>query len=110
MLPVAALRPFDEQLTASSVVTAPSSLTRSWRRQIEELLMDVPIEAVAVLGSHEIPLRDLLALDVGSVIRLDSNPESPVDVSINGLVQFRGTPLSHHGNVAIKITDVRNKE
>jgi flagellar motor switch protein FliM len=110
LLPVTALRPFDEKLAASSVVKAPSSLERGWRQQLEELLMDVPVQAVAVLGTHEIPLRDLLALDVGSVIRLDSDPESAVNVSISGLVQFRGTPVSHHGNVAIKITDVRNKE
>lgn len=109
-LPVTALRPFDEKLAATSVIKAPSTMERDWGDRIAELLMDVPVEAVAVLGTHSMPLRQVMDLELGSVIRLDSDPDSPIDVTLGGLVQFQGTPLSQHGNVAINITDIRTKD
>jgi flagellar motor switch protein FliM len=110
LLPVTALRPFDEKLAASSVIKAPSTLERGWKNQIEDLLQEVPIEAVCVLGEKKMPMRALLALEVGSVIRLDTDPDSAIDISLGGLKKFQGTPMSQHGNVAIKLTNVRNKE
>jgi flagellar motor switch protein FliM len=109
VVPVIALRPFDEKLSATAIKTE-TSLERSWRSQLVELMKEVPLEATAVLGSSQVKLRDLLSLDVGSVLRLNTDPTSSVDVTLGGLVRFRGVPTSHLGNVAINITDVLDKE
>ena len=58
------------------------------------LLNDVPLEVTAELGRHRMKVRDLVALEIGSVIQLDRAAGSPIDVLVNG-------ELIAHGEVVV---------
>lgn len=48
------------------------------------IIMDIPVEVQVVLGSTEMPVSDLLALQKGSTVALDRKVGEPVDVVVNG--------------------------
>ena len=63
------------------------------------------VEAVAVLGRSRSTIRDVLALTVGDVIRLDGIPSEPTTIYVEGRPLMRGHPVIHHGNLALEITE-----
>jgi flagellar motor switch protein FliN/FliY len=48
------------------------------------IIMNIPVEVQVVLGSAEMPVSDLLALQKGSTVALDRKVGEPVDVVVNG--------------------------
>lgn len=68
-----------------------------------KILGDVDVELVARLGAASTSVRELLALGVGSVVRLDGAPERPVGVWVDGAAVLEGMPQVHEGNLAIEV-------
>jgi flagellar motor switch protein FliN len=48
------------------------------------VIMDIPVDVQIVLGSTEMPVSDLMALQKGSTVALDRRIGEPVDVVVNG--------------------------
>ena len=48
------------------------------------IIMNIPVEVQVVLGSTEMPVSELLALQKGSTVALDRKVGEPVDVVVNG--------------------------
>jgi flagellar motor switch/type III secretory pathway protein FliN len=68
-----------------------------------DVLSDVEVEVVAVLGQTTSTVRALLALERGSVLRLDGAPERPIEVRVDGVTVLRGMPVVKDGNLAIEV-------
>lgn len=69
-------------------------------------LDDVPLEFSARLGSVELALSDLLGLEVGDVIPLDTDAQSPVNLYIDDRPAGRAQWGSHDGHLAIRILEL----
>ena len=54
------------------------------------LIMNIPVEVQIVLGSTEMPVSDLMALQKGSTVALNRRIGEPVDVVVNGRKIARG--------------------
>jgi flagellar motor switch protein FliN/FliY len=54
------------------------------------VIMDIPVDVQIVLGSTEMPVSQLMALQRGSVVALDRRIGEPVDVIVNGRRVARG--------------------
>ncbi|MFN4272523.1 MAG: flagellar motor switch protein FliN [Aliihoeflea sp.] len=48
------------------------------------VIMDIPVDVQIVLGSTEMPVSELMALQKGSTVALDRKIGEPVDVVVNG--------------------------
>ncbi len=72
-------------------------------RRMQTSLQDIEVELAALLGETLISVRDLLALEVGSVIRLSGTPDAPVPVTASGTPVLSGMPIVHQGNLAIEV-------
>ncbi len=70
------------------------------------LLADVEVSLSVQLGQVALPLRELLALDVGSVVELDRSAESPVDVMVNGRLIARGEVVVIDGEFGVRFTSI----
>jgi flagellar motor switch protein FliM len=81
----------------------PEAVGSKDRRRIAAQLSHAEVEVVAVLGRAESTIRQVLALEVGDVIRLHDSPDTPLRVSVEGQPKFVGTPVIQHGNLAIEI-------
>lgn len=80
---------------------APSRSPRDLR-----LLADVEVYLSVQLGRVRLPMRELLALDTGSVVELDRSAESPVDVLVNGTIVARGEVVVIDGEFGVRFTSI----
>lgn len=54
------------------------------------IIMNIPVEVEIVLGSTEMPVSELMALQKGSTVALNRRIGEPVDVVVNGRRLARG--------------------
>lgn len=86
---------------------AVRTATRDDRLRMGERVAATEIDAIAVLGTRPSTVRQVLSLAVGDVIRLDTAPDQPTPVFVQGHLVLRGKPFVQRGNLAIEVTDVR---
>jgi len=70
------------------------------------LVLDVPVNLTIELGGTQLPMREVLQLNVGSVVQLDKPADAPVDLSINGKLIARGEVVVIDNRFGVKITEI----
>ena len=70
------------------------------------LVLDVPVMLTVELGSCQLPMKDVLQLNVGSVVQLDKPAGAPVELSVNGKVIARGEVVVVEDRFGVKITEL----
>jgi len=70
------------------------------------MLMDLEIPVQVRFGKTMMLLRDVLALEDGSVVEFHRPPEEPVDILVNGRVVARGAIIAIQGNYGVRIMEV----
>ncbi len=68
------------------------------------ILMDVPLEVRAELGSCTMPIKEILELGEGSVVELGRAVAEPLDLLVNDTVVARGEIVAVDDTLAIRIT------
>jgi flagellar motor switch protein FliM len=91
---------------ASEPAKKPDLISSGDRRRMAAQLSRAEVELVAVLGRAQSSIREVLSLEVGSLIRLDEAPETPIVVTVEGQKKLIGSPVVHHGNLAIAVQKV----
>ena len=75
------------------------------------LVMNIPVEVQIVLGSAEMPVSELMALQKGSTVALNRRIGEPVDVVVNGRKIAKGeiTVLENDASrFGIRLTEIIN--
>lgn len=70
--------------------------------RLSSVRLDVSVE----LGRARIPVKELLALDEGGVIRLGRPVGEPVDLVVNGTVTARGEIVVVDGRLGLRVTSL----
>ena len=70
------------------------------------LVLDLPVSLSVELGCSQLPMRDVLQLNVGSVVQLDKPADAPVELSINGKLIARGEVVVVQDHFGVKITEI----
>ena len=70
------------------------------------IVLDVPVKLTVELGSCLMPMREVLELNVGSVVQLDKIADEPVQLSVNGKLLARGEVVVVENRFGIKITEL----
>jgi flagellar motor switch protein FliN/FliY len=70
------------------------------------LVLDVPVSLTIELGSCQLPMKEVLQLNVGSVVQLDKAADAPVELSVNGKLIARGEVVVIEDRFGVKITEV----
>ena len=70
------------------------------------LVLDVPVSLTIELGGCRLPMREVLALNVGSVVQFDQAADAPVELNINGKLVARGEVVIGEDRYGVKITEV----
>ena len=70
------------------------------------LVLDVPVSLTIELGSCELPMKEVLQLNIGSVVQLDKPADAPVELSVNGKLIARGEVVVVEDRFGVKITEV----
>ncbi len=71
-----------------------------------DLVRDIPLEISAVLGQTAMSLRDVVALQNGSVLELDKLSTDPIDLYVNDILIARGEVVVVDDKFAVKISEL----
>lgn len=71
-----------------------------------DVILDIPVTISMEVGNTEIPIRNLLQLNQGSVIELDRLAGEPLDVLVNGTLIAHGEVVMVNEKFGIRLTDV----
>jgi flagellar motor switch protein FliN/FliY len=70
------------------------------------LVLDVPVSLTIELGRCQLPMKEVLQLNAGSVVQLDKSADAPVELSVNGKLIARGEVVVVEDRFGVKITEV----
>jgi flagellar motor switch protein FliN/FliY len=75
-----------------------------------DVLLDIPVKVSAELGGCQLPMRDVLQLNVDSVVQLDKAADAPVDLFVNQKLFARGEVVVIDDRFGIKITEIIGRQ
>jgi flagellar motor switch protein FliN/FliY len=73
------------------------------------LIMDVKLPVKVRIGQKRMLLKDVLSMDIGSVIELDQLANDPLDILVDDKVIAQGEVVIVDGNFGIQITSIGSK-
>lgn len=71
-----------------------------------DMILDVPLQAKVELGQCRKTIREVLDLNIGSVIALEKAAGEPVDLVVNGKAVAKGEVIVIEDNYGIRITEI----
>ena len=74
-----------------------------------ELIKDVKLPMRVRIGSKRMLLKDVLSMDIGSVIELDQLANDPLDILVGDKVVAQGEVVIIDGNFGVQITEIGTK-
>ncbi|MFK7828945.1 MAG: flagellar motor switch protein FliN [Congregibacter sp.] len=104
-----------EEQQASEAVTAeppqelqggaPAQITAGGKIDLDSL-MDVQVSLSVEIGRTRMPIKDLVALNQGSIISLDRGVSEPMDLMVNGTLIARGEVVESAGQFGLRLIEV----
>lgn len=85
---------------------AESPVSRDGTTPDLDVILDIPVTISMEVGNTQIPIRNLLQLNQGSVIELDRLAGEPLDVLVNGTLIAHGEVVMVNEKFGIRLTDV----
>ena len=70
------------------------------------VLDEISIDMSIVLGSAQVPIRQLLKMSRGAMIPLDCGHDDPTLVYVNNKLVARGRVLVHEDQMSLEVTEV----
>ena len=101
-LPYATMEPIRSKLHAS-FQSERLEVDHVWINRFKERLMETPVEMVVRLGRTTISGRQLLHLEVGDIMLLDTDEDEYLEAEIEGVRKFYGLPGRVKGNKSYQI-------
>ena len=75
-----------------------------------DILLDVPLSVHVQVGQTRMPLREVLKLGPGSILRLNKNEGDGVELYINGRLIANGQIIqTPEGNLGVEVTSIVNR-
>jgi flagellar motor switch protein FliN/FliY len=100
-------RPQPEGQAAQFTPMSPTTIRPAAPGQSNlDLVHDVPLEISAVLGQTELSLREVVAMQPGSVFELDKLSTEPIDLYVNNILIARGEVVVVDDKFAVKISEL----
>ncbi|GFN36418.1 flagellar motor switch protein FliM [Tepidimicrobium xylanilyticum] len=106
-IPYLAIEPILDKLsTRFWFSTTQKELTEEELKIIKKRMLETKVPVVAELGSTLVDIRDILNLQIGDVIKLDTSIEDKVKIRIGSNIKFYGSIGKSRNKMAIKISNV----
>jgi len=101
-LPYATMEPIRSKLHAS-FQSERLEVDHVWINRFKERLMETPVEMVVRMGRTTISGRQLLYLQEGDIILLDTDEDELLEAEVEGVRKFQGLPGRVKGNKSFKV-------
>ena len=104
--PVISLEPILPKLASRDLMLNESNSRKSRNKELNALLGGAFVSLDAILGTIELNLQEILDLDIGDVIRLDTLKDSDITIRIDGKDRYKASMGLKGFNKSIKITEI----
>jgi flagellar motor switch protein FliM len=108
--PVIFLEPILPKLASRDLMLNETSSKKSRNTELQILLGGAKVDVEANLGESELTLRDVLELQSGDIIRLNSPADDTVVISVDGKNRFKGEIGLRRFRKSIKLTEIIETE
>ena len=71
-----------------------------------EIIYDVPVNLSVELGRCQMPMKNVLQLEEGSIVKLEKKADTPVDLYVNNKRIGQGEVVVVDNQFGIKITKI----
>ncbi len=71
-----------------------------------ESLMHIPLEVSVELGRVKLPLHSVVRIGRGTVLQMQKEADSQVDILANGSIFARGEVVKADGKLGVRITNI----
>lgn len=106
--PFLMLEPIKDKL--SSRYLREKDLAHAFRSQLTVLLKDTHVDMVAEMGKTVQTIGQILEMEKDNIIKLNTGPQDPVTIKVQGVPKYLGMPGIIKGNRAVQVTDLIEKE
>jgi flagellar motor switch protein FliM len=107
VLPYSTIEPIRSKLYAS-FQSDQLEVDAEWIVRLRKLLHDVPVELSVELGSTFLKGEDLMHMEIGDIIMLDSDANMPISAKVEGVPKLRVTPGICRGYMACQVQSDKN--
>jgi len=108
---------YDAPPSAAPEYRAPSQHHHHEKTQLNfeemkniDLLMDVKLPVRVRIGSKKMLLRDVINMDIGSVVELNQLANEPLDILVDNKKIAEGEVVIVDGNFGVQITTIGSKK
>jgi flagellar motor switch protein FliM len=108
-IPYATLEPIRDKLQAG-YQSEQMEVDKTWINRFKSGLFASKVDISATLGNTQIHTGDVINLKRGDVIPLDRYATDPLDIFVEGVLKYKGNPVTYKGNQAIQISHVITSE
>jgi flagellar motor switch protein FliM len=108
VLPYSTIEPIRSKLYAS-FQSDQLEVDAEWILRLRKLLHDVPVELSVELGSALIKGSELMNMEIGDIIMLDTDAGKPLSVKVEGVPKLTASPGICRGNLAFQVQNDLNK-
>jgi len=110
VLPYSTIEPIRSKLYAS-YQSDQLEVDAGWVARMKKRLYEVPVEILVEFGRTHLKGSELLNMEIGDVIMLDSDLAQPLTVMVQGVQKFKATPGILRGNQAFQVgTEIKREE
>lgn len=107
-IPYLLLDPIKEKLSYRNLRDA--ELENVWNTQLQELLNETEVTLTVELGKSSHRVGDILNLEKGDVIKLDTGPQNSIAIMVEKIPKLLGLPGVVGGNRAVQITELLGRQ
>jgi flagellar motor switch protein FliN/FliY len=100
----------DSRPEANPGATAPPGARRKAAPAMPAQLAGIEVTLSVEVGTHRLPLRDLMAVDPGQIFPLDRMTSEPVSILVNGRPFARGEVVAIGDRFGVRLLDILSAE
>ncbi len=104
-LPYSTIEPIRDKLYAS-YQSDQLEVDQGWIERLKKRLRQVDVNLLVELGRTNVKGRDLLQLEVGDILVLNQDVDSPLTVKVEGVPKFKAFAGVTRGNKAFQIKEI----
>ena len=101
-LPYSTIEPIRSKLHAS-FQTERLEIDHAWVARLKERILETPVEMVIRFGRSALTARQLLNLEVGDILLVDTDTDDLIPAEVQGVLKFFGIAGYVKGNMAYQV-------
>jgi flagellar motor switch protein FliM len=103
-LPYATLEPIRSKLHAS-FQSERLEVDHTWINRFKEQMLDISVELVVRLGKTQLTPRQLVSLQEGDILLLDTDEDDSLEAWVEGVKKYQVMPGRVKGNKAVQVVE-----